>query len=433
MDVAGLALGVIVLIKPICESVYETWTSAQNFGQDSERLRLRFAVQKTRLESFERVLFEPEKLVPGIFFDRLPAQIRQNVIELLRQLYGMLYDYVVLKKRWELEAKDQNALVNKSAQLSSEERMAALIVGGKARDAEHGKSVSWVKKTWWALWEKKNSEKLVLEFEAWTERVQVLLEVSWWPLPFFSTVNQLNKLEKDEDARDAGLLTGIALRKLLISPDLANEIKVLRISKSRFQAENSVQEFDIGQISTTKVMVEYKDYDKGHAGGINDITSTRITQLVALLHESKDPRFKLARCLYYFDDVAKSRIGLAFEQISPQPTTLSSILVSKIQPSLDLRLKLAFSLAESVQLLHSVGWVHKSLRSNNIVFANINSLDEPRIFGFDYSRAETDFSAGDADYEIILNLYRHPARSGKPSESFSKIHDIYGNLWPNYL
>jgi hypothetical protein len=430
MDAASLALGAIVLIKPIAETVYETWTSAHNFGQDSERFRVRFAMQKTRLESFERVLFDVDKLVPGMLFDRLPDQVRQIVVELLRQLYGILYEYVVLKKRWELENRTENVLVDKSAHMSSEERMAALVVGGQARDEEQGKSVSWIKKTWWALWEKKNTEKMVAEFEAWTERVRVLLELAWWPLPFFSTVSQLNKLEKDEDAKEVGLLSSIALRKLLIRPDLASEVKVLRIGKSQFQLESSVQEFDLGHISTTKVMVEYKDYGKGQSGGIDDISSKRITQLVALLHEAKDRRFKLARCLFYFDDVAKSRIGLAFEQVSPQPTTLFTVLASRIQPSLDIRIKLAFALAESVQLLHSVGWVHKSLRSSNVVFADLGSFDEPRIFGFDYSRAESDFSAGDEDYEVLRNLYRHPARSGKPSESFSTIHDIYGY---NYL
>jgi hypothetical protein len=61
MEALGLAIGILALIKPTAEAISELWTSGQNFSGDASRIRLRFDVQLTRLKSFERVLFEPDK------------------------------------------------------------------------------------------------------------------------------------------------------------------------------------------------------------------------------------------------------------------------------------------------------------------------------------------------------------------------------------
>src|ERR1700710_1215420 len=74
MEAVGLAIGILALIKPTAEAISTLWTSAENFSGDASRFRLRFAVQITRLNSFERVLFEADKfpLVQGRLFDHLP-------------------------------------------------------------------------------------------------------------------------------------------------------------------------------------------------------------------------------------------------------------------------------------------------------------------------------------------------------------------------
>jgi hypothetical protein len=45
--------------------------------------------------------------------------------------------------------------------------------------------------------------------------------------------------------------------------------------------------------------------------------------------------------------------------------------------------------------------------------------------GFEFSRPEFDFSSGRPDKDPARNVYRHPARQGKPDKPFAKIHDIY--------
>jgi hypothetical protein len=467
MEPISLALGVVVLIKPLAETIREIWADGKNFGGDAERLRIRFSVQITRLDSFQRVLFEPNKfpLVQGTLFEQLPQNVCEDFVDLLRQLYDMMQQYLAVQKKYALENREDRGLVEQAALMTVEDRMSSLTISGKAGDAKQARAISWIKKTWWVMGDKKSAEKLVVEFEDWTERVRSLLELVWWPLPFFSTVSQMEKLEKDPDAGQIGMLEGIGMRKLLVagsSEDPGKIVNPLRKSRLEFQKKSQFEGFEVGVVAhNTNVIVEYKSYEQDRTGSINEIVSRRILQLVALLHEAKDNHFRVLR-FNFFDDTPQKRIGFAFElptslmAVNLVPTSLTIKLASKKdKPSLGVRVKLAHALAESLGLLHSVGWVHKSLRSENILFfpnpgpqkiGNADSdkststakpeiesandldvlLERPRILGFDYSRLESDFSSGRPDYEIKRNIYRHPKRWGQPSEVFSKIHDIYG-------
>jgi hypothetical protein len=452
MEVVGLAIGIITVIKPTAEAIAELWSDTSNYGGDAERFRVRFSVQMTRLNSFERVLFEPNKfpLVQGRLFDQLPENVRETFVDLLRQLYELLQKYYIVQKRYSLDSREDKGWDEQIASMTEERRTTMLLGAGKAGDAKLAKGSSWVKKAMWVMSEKKSAEKLVTEFEGWTERVRSLLELAWWPLPFFSTVSQMEKLKEDKDAGQIGMLDGIGMRKLLApgSSQISVETaKPLKISRLEFREKLQFQDLEVGEIAGKKgVIVEYKSYEQDRTGSINEVVSRRILQLVALLHENKDNRFRVLRCINFFDDVPGKRIGFAFELPTPSgnliPSSLNMTLISKkAKPGLGARIKLAHALAESLGYLHSVGWVHKSLRSENIIFfpssengdtttsteiSAFANLEHPQIFGFEYSRLDSDFSSGRPDFEIRRNIYRHPQRWGQPSETFSKIHDIYG-------
>ncbi|PQE33835.1 Serine threonine kinase protein [Rutstroemia sp. NJR-2017a WRK4] len=449
MEVAGLAIGVLAIIKPTATAIGTLWSSTKNFGSDASAIRLRFSVQTTRLQSFERVLFDANKfpLVKGRLFDHLPPELCENIVDLLRQLYEILQRYYAVQKRYTLEGNDTGAVAG-IAELGLEKMREAVLRTGRENDTVVRKGSSWTKKALWAMSDKKSAERLVTEFETWTERVKSLLETAWWPLPFFSTVSQMEKLEEDKDAGQIGILEGIGMRKLLApgSSQISVETaKSLKISRLQFKVTQRFQDLDVGEIEGKGgVIVEYKSYEHDRTSGINEIVSRRISQLVALLHEEKKCEFKVLRCVNYFDDVPGKRIGLAFElpssSLSLPPSSLNTKLISKkLKPTLGTRMKLAHALAESLGHLHSVGWVHKSLRSENILFLSgtepnpvsstetpeLAILEHPTIFGFEYSRLDSDFSSGRSDYDIKRNIYRHPDRWGQPSETFSKIHDIY--------
>ncbi|KAI5797352.1 hypothetical protein DFH27DRAFT_625475 [Peziza echinospora] len=245
-------------------------------------------------------------------------------------------------------------------------------------------------------------------------------------------------------------------------------------------------------------------FDNNPAAGGVDTPTTRIHHLAALLNRHNDPGFRVLHCRGYIEQkpiptylVAGNRppthdISLVFD--IPEKYLINSGFIStctlldaipfvknvssggsthtpgsssgsnpstsnpsSFRPVLGSRFSLAHKLAETLYLLHTVGWVHKSLRSENVVFflpsttsttsstttttttpqssslkpptsptpTTLPDITTPYLFGFDYSRRESDFSSRRHDDALKRNIYRHPRRWGLPRERFGKVHDIY--------
>ncbi|KAJ5150826.1 uncharacterized protein N7482_010078 [Penicillium canariense] len=447
MEAAGIVFGAVVLVKPICTTIDDILKNYSGFGKDAERLRLRFVVSRTRLDSMERVLFDENKFSPAIkgrLIDHLPGKICDDMLALLRQLYGLLMEYAAVRTQYKMEQQETKVDVNSLADLSPEDRIKLLALDKKRTDASHQKSVGWARKMMWVAFDKASTEKLVSEFEAWAQRTQTLLEAAWWPLSSFQTLERLQKLEEDNDAKTVGLLRGIAVRKLLVtSPALMHSQSQAKeaIPKDFFPI-SQVGAFELGTLkgSDGYYMAEYKQYAAPGRSALSDtVVRHRVLQLAALLHEApiSDPALRVLQCTHYFEETPKSRFGLVYLLPSaPAPATLASILDVKYKggrPSLTARIHLAYKLALCLQRLHTYSWVHKSLRPENVLlFPPGNDLSEmekaledPRLVGFEYSRQESDFSDQFGESDIKRNVYRHPTRWGQPTNRFEKIHDLY--------
>src|SRR5947207_3867081 len=99
-------------------------------------------------------------------------------------------------------------------------------------------------------------------------------------------------------------------------------------------------------------------------------------------------------------------------------------------PGLYGRFKLIQELARTIMLLHSEGWLHKSIRGDNIMFLDyvdkeVLDFDSPYLVGFDYSRRTVDPSLRLNDQLWTNDIYRHPDRQGEPAVNFRKEHDYY--------
>ena len=143
--------------------------------------------------------------------------------------------------------------------------------------------------------------------------------------------------------------------------------------------------------------------------------------------------------------------------LKPEPVSLLGALTAgeqRYRSTIRHRLKLAYTLSLSIYHLHLVGWVHKSFRSENILFFPTDSLPatvpavnapsslvapdvlvdrhskdhyvEPWLVGFEFSRVISQNSdLASTDTSIAKNIYRHPARWNAPTHRFGPIHDIY--------
>ena len=206
--------------------------------------------------------------------------------------------------------------------------------------------------------------------------------------------------------------------------------------------------------SRTNVWVEWKFYESPPRGqsGPEPLVMERLQKLAALLHKDNKPAgFRVPRCIGYLDEsvcvdklnhnAKESRIGFVFEYPdaaipSSQPTSLRQIIRNCRQgdePSLTERIEVANILANTLSCLHSVNWLHKALRSANVVFfldASRNDgfdLSKPYLCGFDFSRPSyrdemTELPPNNPEFDV----YRHPHAHGQsPGVSFRKSYDIY--------
>ncbi|UNI18687.1 hypothetical protein JDV02_004941 [Purpureocillium takamizusanense] len=181
----------------------------------------------------------------------------------------------------------------------------------------------------------------------------------------------------------------------------------------------------------------YTDEDDDEIGGPPATLMTRVAKMARLLSDpEKPPEFHVPECLGYVRDPMECRLGFVFKMRMPTepmlPTSLREHLATLRKPSLTIRLEMARLIAASIWYLHSTEWLHKGLRSDNILFEDTGkgSLSTPVLAGFDYSRPAgldetTERPTGDPSHE----LYRHPKtqfdvpREGK--NGFRKLYDIY--------
>lgn len=228
------------------------------------------------------------------------------------------------------------------------------------------------------------------------------------------------------------------------------------------------------------VLVEWRAFDDQETGWMQDMAILRVRHLAILLHRNtpKPNEFRVLPCHGFILDTAQSRFGMVF-QMPPaappaaiasaarshpeMPCSLYDLLASASRdtayPSQSSRMTLARRLATSLLHLHATGWLHKGVRSHNILFfgdgttpspasplsvaKNTGSqtkascvsrlIEKPFLTGFGYSRLSGLNSVSiTADPDPIQELYRHPdvqalvppgAQGAR--ERFKKRYDAY--------
>ena len=198
----------------------------------------------------------------------------------------------------------------------------------------------------------------------------------------------------------------------------------------------------------TPVWIEWKTVDTfgpQEDSTIDTKIHSRVKKLAALLsRNNRTVCFRAPFCRGYFIDSKESRFGLVFEKpasvsADTEPTSLHALLSNnEIDiPSLTDRITLMRLLAETVERLHAVDWLHKGLRSSNVLLfpklsGEINYAD-PFISGFDYSRPATNDEMTEMPSDNpAADIYRHPSVQSRNNredaagrESYKKSFDLY--------
>lgn len=150
------------------------------------------------------------------------------------------------------------------------------------------------------------------------------------------------------------------------------------------------------------VYVEWKSIASENSMDRRDVIYDRVQNLADVL--SSDAGLNVLPFLAIIQQ-NDDRWGFVYELPKPtqidsttqeMPNTLRDLLArgDNFAPSLSDRVRLALQLAESLLNFHSIGWLHKNVRSENVMFFPENlsqrTLKRPRWVGLTYARGDTE-------------------------------------------
>ena len=262
----------------------------------------------------------------------------------------------------------------------------------------------------------------------------------------------LQELANQDEAKDSGITESIKMRLVLLDDNsvldqrFQGKIKFLDGPKAK-------ERFRIGDYGNMSLLVEYWYYDseKGVLDSAPMATVLQVKKVSALHRLLKGIIFRTLRGQgYVHEHLHGPRFGMVYQipyERKDHPFFLLSDLFKNV-PAVPLgtRVQMALAICRAVLYLHAVGWLHKGVKSENILIfskyastlANQSSLkysavdvdfENPYLLGFDYSRPEAAESWLVMDFDTGKNLYRHPDRWGRPV-TFKKKHDIYSLVRP---
>ncbi|KAK0734632.1 hypothetical protein B0T26DRAFT_746510 [Lasiosphaeria miniovina] len=243
---------------------------------------------------------------------------------------------------------------------------------------------------------------------------------------------------------------------------------------ARFLAQKTTQPDD-GSDSIPLLdwyLFERKDFDPNISPEDKQKLSSRMQRLVMLLRKPRSPAFMTPQAGGYIHDASSScwwlvlhfplelRLSLHYQLPSSThltPVSLLSLVRSKTapKPRLEARIALASAICTTFSELYTSGWLHKGVRSDNILFRT-SSLDPllpsttggnqsplPRqdspshmatllqsflVAGFDYSRQESEGATIDkakTSGNVAVAMYRHPNYQGDAAQGYNVQHDMY--------
>jgi serine/threonine protein kinase len=210
-----------------------------------------------------------------------------------------------------------------------------------------------------------------------------------------------------------GSTSGLALdTKLLVRPRRFGEHTI-----ATMQSKEGIGE--------RPVIIEWIHYRRYETQSM-PVLSERVEALASLLNSDDHPeQLRILRCLGFIHDVSNDSqpaFGLVYgipASANVKIRNLSEVISDTARitprPTLEARLRLAYTLARSLSTFHKLGWLHKSISAYNVLLFNSPGssssawLDSPYLVGFNHSRQKDPlaFTVGPTT-NPAANRYHHP-------------------------
>jgi serine/threonine protein kinase len=287
-------------------------------------------------------------------------------------------------------------------------------------------------------------EATIRDLDAWRDN---MLDPSWFQLVRVSSQRVDDVANQHERRLDGPIEELDNLRKLIHNEDASKS------SAPVFLHEQSVQ--------LTGVRIEFSESNLGihsesgssvimdavkPASGIEDRqTILEARDLARRFRSNEVDTFGLLKCIGILKDTASFNFLFQFPSGLSGPVSLRRLLLDADSSiPLNCRLNIGQKLARSIMFLHSLSFVHKNIRAENIVCFSSHgeSPDRPYLLGFEMLRQVDEHSMRMSDALWQRDIYRHPGRQGtRPEQDYIFQHDIYSlgvclleiGLWKSFL
>ena len=466
MDPAGLALAAFSTLKEVyllSKFVLRVISSAMKHQMERARLHLQFRHEFIFLRSFGMMLTRKDNTV--LDDDELNSDWLRHIIVILEQLRVAYGDYAKIAaakddeyRRFSPYTPSSAAGISKTIEFSLdvEEDPADVFQAG-----QHVEKISWLSEytktlktaDWkWALFQKRKLEEILADFKIWNGMLKELIPITLAagrsgngrPVSVFSdraseedlnrlgvsVHTQLRKLSVDEHTDD----TDVRLRDVsLVSPETTqlSPLSFGVLSRDEKERENVLIEYK--PIFHPSKFVSGAQPKQSLAPSHRGMEAVRLAGLLRLAGKSE---LRTLPFVGYIEKPSMEPPQYAFlfrypeKALEQSPVSLHEMLSSDSHDILlEGRFGIAKRVATSLWTLHTDNWVHKSFRSQSIVFfleqGGIITYRDPYLVNFEYSRPANENTIWTWDQDEDKNLYRHPERQGPPTRSFDKTHDVY--------
>ncbi|KAF6791059.1 hypothetical protein CSOJ01_14417 [Colletotrichum sojae] len=455
---AGLGIGAfsgVLDVLSSCTKLYGMWRSLRGLDGQLSILRAKLLLQQALLEQWQRDWLLDTPNTSGHRSSRKQSWVKQHevaITETLSAVRTLLQELEPLREASEKKTSNQSVIAASANRL--------VWANSKAADSE--KALEHLDSLLAGIYrllppqtpnthtsqvllsmddiasESGDFESLVSALSTGSKRGSTTSSTSSTLEKTFGLRNLGDKLKEDLDKRVDQFTHRSSTANLAIKASRV-QIRTHDQSTAGFRSFGNLDGME-------DVLVEWKKYDSTWQGKKGIELTGRIFNIAQLLNsETKPDELLTLKCLGFFDDPERSAYGFVFQipPGSPYPSlktdgkypmaSLKSLLDTpspNTLPTLEDRYHAAYSLALSLSILHGVSWLHKSIRSQNVLFVVAPDgrpiWSRPYLVGFEFSRPDAiDESSEKPEQSARFNVYRHPLAQGTPGEGYRKAFDVY--------
>ncbi|KAF4123020.1 hypothetical protein GMORB2_6568 [Geosmithia morbida] len=467
----GTALAVVSLSFEVfagCIKGFVMISDARNMDKDAAVERTKLILQEYRLIEWARAInldsppSQPSSPLPS----RHPAAL------ILLQLEQLLSSTETLRKRYKLElvappdgsddlvlsgAADESASSVLSSIVSTETRRGIL-----EKSSKMGSANRMPKRLWWAAVDKKKLAQLIQEVTGLVDGLWSLLDISHraqtshavnetlrLTIQASHDIKGLRDLQASlyDAATASGMRNGLAASAGLraqhatlslrtrggvpsVPPRAPAVLDPARLSRIRMLSSTIGSALYEG----SPVLIEEKHVVTRMKAKLR----SRVEGLADLLSQPPTPTFQTFPCVGYTEEQAGFRLVFRLPSAGGQPQPLHNVLSRSngSLPDVGTRLRLAAQVCQTLLSFHTAGWLHKDVRSENIILVSDGStavdggstagLGQPHLCGFSFARQDSPTEISEQPTaDLSRDIYRHAMALGEPSEAFERHMDAH--------